>query len=46
VVAVAATSLDRQHRLKDATLDATSLPKVQMPNRAGFVKWEPQLLKP
>jgi len=31
---------------KDATLDATSLPKVQMPNRAGFVNWEPQLLKP
>jgi cytochrome c len=31
---------------KDATLDATSLPKVQMPNRAGFVNWEPQLLRP
>lgn len=31
---------------KDAVLDATSLPKVQMPNRAGFVNWEPRLLKP
>ena len=31
---------------KDATMDATSLPKVQMPNRAGFVNWEPRLLKP
>jgi cytochrome c len=27
---------------KDATLDATSLPKVQMPNREGFVSWEPR----
>src|ERR1051326_3438108 len=26
---------------KDAVLDAKSLPKVQMPNRAGFVNWEP-----
>jgi S-disulfanyl-L-cysteine oxidoreductase SoxD len=31
---------------KDALLDAGSLPKVQMPNRAGFVNWEPRLLKP
>jgi cytochrome c len=31
---------------KDAKLDATSLPKVQMPNRAGFVNWEPQLIRP
>ena len=31
---------------KDATMDAQSLPKVQMPNRAGFVNWEPRLLKP
>ena len=31
---------------KDAVLDAGSLPKVQMPNRAGFVNWEPRLLKP
>jgi len=31
---------------KDAVLDANSLPKVQMPNRAGFVSWEPRLVKP
>jgi S-disulfanyl-L-cysteine oxidoreductase SoxD len=31
---------------KDTKLDAQSLPKVQMPNRAGFVNWEPQLLRP
>ena len=31
---------------KDAVLDAGSLPKVLMPNRAGFVNWEPRLLKP
>ena len=31
---------------KDAVLDAGSLPKLQMPNRAGFVNWEPRLLKP
>jgi cytochrome c len=31
---------------KDATLDAQSLPKVQMPNKAGFVNWEPRLIKP
>lgn len=31
---------------KDAVLDAQSLPKVQMPNRAGFVNWEPRLIKP
>jgi S-disulfanyl-L-cysteine oxidoreductase SoxD len=27
---------------KDAKLDAESLPKVQMPNRNGFVSWEPR----
>jgi cytochrome c len=31
---------------KDAVLDAQSLPKVQMPNRAGFVNWEPRLIRP
>ena len=31
---------------KDAKLDKDSLPKVQMPNRAGFVNWEPQLIRP
>jgi mono/diheme cytochrome c family protein len=31
---------------QDATMDAQSLPKVQMPNRAGFVNWEPQLIRP
>jgi cytochrome c len=31
---------------KDAVLDAESLPKVQMPNRSGFVNWEPRLIKP
>jgi cytochrome c len=31
---------------KDATLDKDSLPKVQMPNRAGFVNWEPKLIRP
>jgi cytochrome c len=31
---------------KDSVLDANSLPKVQMPNRAGFVNWEPRLIKP
>jgi cytochrome c len=31
---------------KDATLDAQSLPKVQMPNKNGFVNWEPRLFKP
>jgi cytochrome c len=31
---------------KDAVLDAASLPKVQMPNRSGFVNWEPRLIKP
>ena len=30
----------------DATLDAKSLPNVQMPNRNGFVNWEPKTLKP
>src|SRR6266581_3926492 len=30
----------------DAVMDAASLPKVQMPNRAGFVNWEPRLIKP
>jgi cytochrome c len=27
---------------KDARLDATSLPQVRMPNRDGFVSWEPK----
>jgi cytochrome c len=27
---------------KDATLDAKSLPQVKMPNRDGFVSWEPR----
>jgi cytochrome c len=27
---------------KDARLDAQTLPKVQMPNRGGFVSWEPK----
>lgn len=27
---------------KDARLDAQSLPKVMMPNRDGFVSWEPK----
>ena len=27
---------------KDAKLDAESLPKVRMPNRDGFVSWEPK----
>jgi len=31
---------------KDAVLDAQSLPKVQMPNRSGFVNWEPRLIRP
>jgi S-disulfanyl-L-cysteine oxidoreductase SoxD len=31
---------------KDAVLDAQSLPKVQMPNKNGFVNWEPRLLRP
>src|SRR5579872_1321722 len=30
----------------DAVLDAQSLPKVQMPNRNGFINWEPRLIKP
>ena len=30
---------------KDAVLDAASLPMVQMPNKAGFVNWEPRLIK-
>ena len=29
-----------------ATLDAQSLPRVQMPNKDGFVNWEPKTLKP
>ena len=32
--------------LEGDILDAASLVKVQMPNRAGFVNWEPRLLKP
>ena len=31
---------------KDTVLDAASLPKVRMPNRDGFVNWEPNLLRP
>src|SRR5262245_38640939 len=30
----------------NATLDAQSLPRVQMPNRDGFVNWEPKTLRP
>jgi mono/diheme cytochrome c family protein len=30
----------------NATLDAQSLPRVQMPNKDGFVNWEPKTLKP
>lgn len=30
---------------KDAVMDAQSLPKVQMPNRAGFINWEPKLIR-
>ena len=29
-----------------ATLDAQSLPRVQMPNKDGFVNWEPKTLRP
>jgi len=29
----------------DATLDATSLPRVKMPNRDGFVRWWPKPLR-
>jgi cytochrome c len=31
---------------QDAVLDAKSLPQVKMPNRQGFVNWEPRLIKP
>lgn len=31
---------------KDAVLDARSLPEVQMPNRNGFINWEPRLIRP
>ena len=31
---------------KDVVLDAQSLPKVQMPNRNGFINWEPRLIRP
>ena len=30
----------------NATLDAQSLPRVQMPNKDGFINWEPKMLKP
>jgi S-disulfanyl-L-cysteine oxidoreductase SoxD len=30
---------------KNAELDAKSLPKVQMPNRNGFVNYEPNLVR-
>jgi cytochrome c len=31
---------------KDAVMDAQSLPKVQMPNKVGFINWEPRLIRP
>jgi cytochrome c len=31
---------------KDSVLDAKSLPAVKMPNRDGFVNWEPKLIRP
>lgn len=31
---------------QDAVLDAQSLPRVQMPNRNGFINWEPRLVRP
>ncbi len=31
---------------KDVVMDAQSLPKVQMPNRNGFINWEPRLIRP
>jgi cytochrome c len=47
VYAIVAYILSRDDVVaKDAVLDANSLPKVQMPNRAGFVNWEPRLIKP
>ena len=30
----------------DAMLNAQTLPRVQMPNKDGFVNWEPKTLKP
>jgi S-disulfanyl-L-cysteine oxidoreductase SoxD len=47
VYALVAFILSRDHIVPDdAVLDAKSLPKVQMPNRSGFVNWEPQLIRP
>jgi cytochrome c len=47
VYAVVAFILSRDNVVPmDAVMDANSLPKVQMPNRAGFVNWEPRLIKP
>jgi hypothetical protein len=30
----------------NATLDAQSLTRVQMPNRDGFINWEPKMVRP
>jgi len=30
----------------NATLDAQSLPRVQMPNKDGFINWEPKMVRP
>jgi cytochrome c len=30
----------------NATLDAKTLPRVQMPNKNGFINWEPKMLRP
>jgi mono/diheme cytochrome c family protein len=47
VYALVAFILSRDHIVPDDTvLDAKSLPKVQMPNRQGFVNWEPRLVRP
>jgi cytochrome c len=47
VYAVVAFILSRDNVVPmDAVMDANSLPKVQMPNRAGFVNWEPRLIRP
>jgi hypothetical protein len=29
----------------NATLDAQSLPRVQMPNKDGFINWEPKMVR-
>jgi mono/diheme cytochrome c family protein len=47
VYALTAFILSRDHVVPDdAVLNAQSLPKVQMPNKAGFVNWEPRLVRP